>query len=74
MLKKIKNWYNGKQVRIDNGEPETIGVMAVLPEYETVFHWSAIVARKTVSYVKKEYWRLLAFFVAVAGLVAKIFS
>ena len=50
MIKIIKNWYNGKQVRADNGEPETLGGIGVLPEYTTEYHWTTKVARVIVGF------------------------
>jgi hypothetical protein len=67
-FQKIRQWYNGKDVRIDPDEPETIGGLGVIHETYKEFHWTAKSARYLVSFFLR-YWQwicgsVLAIFLA----------
>lgn len=70
MLTHIKNWYNGKQMRIDPAEPETIGGMGVFHEYTTEFHWSAKLVRSFMAFYRFHWqWFWTTVIAAVAAYI-----
>lgn len=46
MFKKIQQWYEGKNVRVDPDEPDNIGGLRVLHDTEKEYHWSAKIAHR----------------------------
>jgi hypothetical protein len=58
ICKFIKHWYEGKAVRDDLDEPDTIGGMGVLHSSHKEYHWTAIFAKKLVDFYFK-YWQWL---------------
>lgn len=44
-MSKIASWWNGKQARVNPGDPDTIGGAGVFHEMRTEYHWTARYAR-----------------------------
>lgn len=63
-LEKISKWYNGE---VYKNSPNSGLVYIGL-----VYHPSAILARKTISFIRKEYKFLIGTIIAVIGLILMI--
>lgn len=48
--KPFNQWYNGKDVRTNPDEPDTLGGMSVMHAHTKKVHWTAKIARSLVAF------------------------
>ncbi len=68
MLRHLREWYQGKDIRVDPNEPDTIGGMRVLHDTYKEFHWTAKAARSLVCFYLRHWialWTLGASFLGI---------
>lgn len=76
MVRWLREWWNGKDVRVDPDEPDTIGGPGVLHEYRNEKHWTSVSAHRFVDWHARNwiaFWGLLiAALTALVTLLAVI--
>lgn len=58
----LKDWYNGKQIRVNPDEPDDLGGVSVIHDYYSEYHWTAKSARRFVVFHKANwvsFWLVL---------------
>lgn len=76
MLRWLRQWWHGKDVRVDPDEPDMVGGLGVFHQYRNQKHWTSAAAHRFVAWHEKNwgaFWALVisAFGVLVAYLALK---
>ena len=73
-LMRIKQWYNGKRVKIDNGQPDTIGGLPVMQDYRTEYHWTARLVRAIFGFCGTHWQWLITTAISIIAAVAAVLA
>ncbi len=68
MVRGLREWWNGKEVRVDPNASDTTGGMGNLHEYRNEKHWTSTASHRFVDWHSRNwlpFWGLL-----IAGLTA----
>ena len=71
ILKQFRQWYYGKDIRVDSDEPDIVGGMGVLHETYKEFHWSAKIVCSLVSFYLLHWKWLWGIFLGIAAIIWK---
>lgn len=72
MVRWMRAWWNGKDVRVDPDEPDTVGGLGQIHQYRTVRHWTAELAHRLARWHAKNWDKLWTLAISAMSLLISI--
>ncbi len=69
MVRRLREWWDGKEVRADPDEPDTIGGPGVLHEYWNEKHWTSVSAHRFVAWHARNWVSFWTLVIAAIGVL-----
>jgi len=72
MLRWLREWWNGKDVRVDPDAPDTLGGAGVMHEYRNEKHWTSVRAHQFADWHARNWSPLWTLAIAALGLLLSL--